>query len=81
MQGTFDNHLVTILKECIFSVCIKDSLVCVINYRLYIFQIEIGFLMVGHTHEDVDQRFSRLSQYLMKHSATTMEGLCELYNM
>ena len=34
--------------------------------------------MVGHTHEDVDQRFSRLSQYLSKRSATTMEGMYTL---
>ncbi|XP_065906896.1 uncharacterized protein [Dysidea avara] len=38
-------------------------------------EIEIGFLMVGHTHEDVDQRFSQLSQYLSKRSATTMEDM------
>ena len=30
--------------------------------------------MVGHTHEDIDQRFSCFSRYLHKHSAVTMEG-------
>ena len=37
-------------------------------------QIELGFLMVGHTHEDIDQHFSCLSRYLRKHSAETLEG-------
>ena len=44
------------------------------NDFLHLFQIELGFLMVGHTHEDVDQRFSRLSQYLSKNSASTIAG-------
>ena len=39
-------------------------------------QIELGFLMVGHTHEDVDQTFSCLSRYLKKNSAVTLEGVC-----
>lgn len=38
-------------------------------------QIELGFLMVGHTHEDIDQHFSCLSRYLRKHSALTLEGM------
>ena len=38
-------------------------------------QIELGFLMVGHTHEDIDQYFSCLSRYLRKHSAETLEGM------
>ena len=41
---------------------------------LYYAQIEAGFLMVGHTHDDIDQRFSCFSRYLKKHSAITMEG-------
>ena len=41
---------------------------------LIVFQIELGFLMVGHTHEDIDQTFSCLSRYLRKHDAITMPG-------
>ena len=37
-------------------------------------QIEVGFLMVGHTHEDIDQFFSKLSQYLRRNSAHTLPG-------
>ena len=29
-------------------------------------QIHLSFLMVGHTHEDVDQVFSRISAYLSR---------------
>jgi hypothetical protein len=31
--------------------------------------IEVGFLIVGHTHEDIDQRFSVLSRYLKNNEA------------
>ena len=34
-------------------------------------QIKLSFLPVGHTHEDVDQMFSRFSLYLEKHDAVT----------
>lgn len=37
-------------------------------------QIELGFLMVGHTHEDIDQSFSCVSRYLRKHNALTIPG-------
>ena len=37
-------------------------------------QIEMGFLMVGHTHEDIDQTFSCLSRHLQKCDALTMRG-------
>ena len=30
--------------------------------------------MVGHTHEDIDQVFSRVSTYLKKNSVYTVEG-------
>jgi hypothetical protein len=33
--------------------------------------IEVGFLMVGHTHENIDQRFSVLSRYLKNKEALT----------
>ena len=37
-------------------------------------QIHLSFLMVGHTHEDVDQVFSRISTYLRKNSVYTLSG-------
>ena len=37
-------------------------------------QIELGFLMVGHTHEDIDQFFSKFSQYLQRNAAHTLPG-------
>ncbi|KXJ23124.1 hypothetical protein AC249_AIPGENE10502 [Exaiptasia diaphana] len=38
-------------------------------------EIKIGFLMVGHTHEDVDQLFSRISKRLSKNNACTVDEL------
>ncbi|XP_030848478.1 uncharacterized protein LOC115927151 [Strongylocentrotus purpuratus] len=40
-------------------------------------KIKVGFLMVGHTHEDVDQFFSRISTHLKKHSITTFPKLLQ----
>jgi hypothetical protein len=34
-------------------------------------KIEVAFLLVGHTHEDIDQRFSVLSRHLNLHDALT----------
>ncbi len=38
-------------------------------------QIKLSFLPVGHTHEDIDQMFSRFSTYLNKHDAITPSEL------
>ena len=37
-------------------------------------QIKIGFLPVGHTHEDIDQLFSRVSRLLKHRNALTIPG-------
>lgn len=38
----------------------------------------MSFLMVGHTHEDIDQVFSRISAHLKKNSVYTVEGMKSL---
>ena len=37
-------------------------------------QIRVNFLPVGHTHEDVDQFFSKVSTSLMRVGAETVNG-------
>jgi hypothetical protein len=44
-------------------------------YRGVFRHIVLSFLPVGHTHEDIDQVFSRLSVYLSCHDALNMEQL------
>ena len=39
------------------------------------FQVKLGFLMKGHTHEDVDQLFSRISTHTAKHNVPTLSSL------
>ena len=34
--------------------------------RAVFYEIHVGFLMVGHTHEDIDQYFSVISSWLRK---------------
>ncbi len=38
-------------------------------------KVKVSFLMVGHTHEDVDQFFSRISSWLSKHNVPTLDAL------
>jgi hypothetical protein len=38
-------------------------------------KVLLAFLPVGHTHEDIDQAFSRLSVYLRQHNAFTRAGM------
>ncbi len=40
-------------------------------------KIRVSFLMVGHTHEDVDQYFSCISSWLRKRNILTLSSLCE----
>jgi hypothetical protein len=39
-------------------------------------QIKVGFMMVGHTHDLVDQVFSIISQYHHKHTHVIDRYLC-----
>ena len=40
-------------------------------------EVCLSFLPVGHTHEDIDQVFSRTSQRLRRHNTITIEQLAE----
>lgn len=41
-------------------------------------EIQVGFLMVGHTHEDVDAMFGNFSECLMRHPAYSLPDLMSL---
>lgn len=41
-------------------------------------QVHLSFLYVGHTHEDIDAAFSRVSEKLRKTEAETLVGLIDL---
>ncbi|KAI8517525.1 hypothetical protein Bbelb_035420 [Branchiostoma belcheri] len=42
-------------------------------------QVKLGYLMPGHTHEDVDQMFSRVSTHLLLHDAPTIPDRLQAY--
>ena len=44
------------------------------NYANVHMQVKIGFLPVGHTHEDIDQLFSCISRRLKHRNAMTIPG-------
>ncbi|XP_052097971.1 uncharacterized protein LOC127732831 [Mytilus californianus] len=49
---------------------------CCFLVEMKVFEkVKVNFLMVGHTHEDIDQLFSRFSNWLSRHSAITMMKL------
>ena len=44
----------------------------------YFAEVYLSFLLVGHTHEDIDQRFSVISRSLKRHDIDLMQELFEL---
>ena len=44
----------------------------------YFAEVYLSFLLVGHTHEDIDQRFSVMFSILKRHDIDSMQGLMEL---
>lgn len=44
---------------------------------LFCFQVKVEFLMVGHTHEDIDQFFSCIARLLNKFKVLTLSQLLE----
>ncbi|XP_030853406.1 uncharacterized protein LOC105447505 isoform X3 [Strongylocentrotus purpuratus] len=49
---------------------------CALLVELDVFKkVKLCFLMKGHTHEDIDQLFSRISTYTSKHNIPTLSSL------
>ena len=44
----------------------------------YFVKVYLSFLLVGHTHEDIDQRFSVISSTLKRHDIDSMQELMKL---
>lgn len=47
---------------------------CLVRWHLFK-EVEVSFLPVGHTHEDIDQAFSTTSKRLNQHDAITLRDL------
>ena len=52
------------------------KIVSICKYISNYIQVKIGFLPVGHTHEDIDQLFSCVSRHLKRRNALTVPGKC-----
>ena len=66
-----------IFSEVSIILSCETKIVCthyVLHNIILLLQIQLSFLMVGHTHEDVDQVFSRISTYLRQNSVYTLSG-------
>ena len=44
----------------------------------YVAEVYLSFLLIGHTHEDIDQRFSVISSTLKRQDIDSMQELLEL---
>ena len=53
------------------SLYLEANIQCKIYYSA---QVQLGFLMKGHTHEDVDALFGNIRSWLQKHDARTLPG-------
>lgn len=51
----------------------SPCIMCNLTYFIFM-KVELGFLMVGHTHEDIDALFGHISVWLRKHDALTLPG-------
>ncbi|XP_078574037.1 uncharacterized protein LOC144860600 [Branchiostoma floridae x Branchiostoma japonicum] len=73
LPGTLYLQLDNSAKECKNKYIIAF---CAWLVKRQIFRkVKLGYLMPGHTHEDVDQMFSRISTYLERHDATSLPEL------
>ena len=61
------------LIDCLITSATKNPTYREINI---FFQIKLNFLLVGHTHEDIDAFFGVYSQYLDQHDIYTVDGKC-----
>lgn len=51
---------------------------CLVKWGVFK-EVYVSFLPVGHTHEDIDQLFSRLATYLRFHNARSRAELCQAF--
>ncbi|XP_066302145.1 uncharacterized protein [Branchiostoma lanceolatum] len=57
--------------------CYVLAFCCELVPQKIVRKVKLSFLVVGHTHEDVDQFFSRISTTLKRSEATTLPELIE----
>ncbi|XP_078657029.1 uncharacterized protein LOC144903082 [Branchiostoma floridae x Branchiostoma belcheri] len=51
---------------------------CLLVHLNVVQKVKVSYLMVGHTHEDIDQLFSKIQSQLKRWNATTMDALLEV---
>ncbi|XP_019628130.1 PREDICTED: uncharacterized protein LOC109472715 [Branchiostoma belcheri] len=51
---------------------------CALVHLDIVKKVKVSYLMVGHTHEDIDQLFSKIQSLLRRKSATTMDALLQV---
>jgi hypothetical protein len=65
--------------------CVKDNKNCHMLVFLSlltireVFEVQLGFLVVGHTHEDIDESFGYLSKKLEKQNNYVMADLMKAF--
>jgi len=75
-QGPLPGKLLLQMDNCVRenkNKYVMGFLAFLVEQRYFV-EIEMGFLMVCHTHEDIDQSFSCLSRHLQRNDALTSEG-------
>ncbi len=60
-------------KVCICHFVVIKTFPCMNTYLIQ-HKVKLGFLPVGHTHEDIDQRFSCISRQLSRRNALSIPG-------
>ena len=53
----------------------SNTFIAIDNNRMCTLQVQLNFLPVGHTHEDIDQMFSRISESIRQNGCETIPGI------
>jgi hypothetical protein len=66
--------------------CVKDYknhhllvFLSLLNAKFFFEEVQLGFLVIGHTHEDIDESFGHLSKKLKEQNNYVMADLMKAF--
>ena len=69
MKGTIDRQT--------FNDFNRNDCMHVQSTMMFLLQVKVGFLIVGHTHEDIDQVFRKAATWIKRKDMATLPDLVD----